>query len=80
MSEKRCLPFKADLCKLKTACDIAQQNTVVYTHDDWQRAEASCAYFTMAKCHALEKQWAHDDALAEYKKQMEKRSSFKVIN
>jgi len=78
-SKKRCLPFKSDLCKLKTACDIAAQNTVVYTHDDWKRAELACAYFTIPKCHELEQKWMKEDALAEYKKKMLRRKAFKVI-
>jgi hypothetical protein len=70
-SKKKCLPFKADLCKLKTACDLAATNTIVWTHHDWQAAKKKCAYFTLAKCKELEQQWMDDDKKAAAQKAYE---------
>lgn len=67
-SEHRCLPGKADLCKLKTACDVAEQSTEEYTNEEREAGRQACAYFTPSYCHKMEAQWARDDALAAYLK------------
>ncbi len=66
-----CLPGKADLCKLKTACDVAETNTEEWTHHDWYKAKRTCSYFTMAKCKALEQKWMDDDKKAAAQKAYE---------
>lgn len=71
LSTKTCLPFPADLCKLKTACDVAKVSTEVYTEAEAEAARKTCAPFTKAVCHALEKQWDEDDKKAAVKKAYE---------
>ncbi len=69
-SSKMCLPFPGDLCKLKSACDVAEQSTEDFSEEQWAAARETCAPFTPEVCHKLEAKWAKDDALAAYKKHM----------
>lgn len=72
---KMCLPFRADLCKLKTACEIAATTTMEFGEEDWKSAKDECSYFTPQKCHSLENKWIADDALAAYHKELEKHKA-----
>lgn len=64
-SEKKCLHFKADLCKVKTACDIAAKSTEELTQEQWAEAKETCDAFPLEQCLVLQKKWADDDARAE---------------
>lgn len=67
LSNKTCLPYPADLCKMKTVCDIADKSTAVFSKNDWTVARATCSRFTRAECVKLEAQWDRDDAAAKKK-------------
>ncbi len=67
-SQKKCLPGASDLCKLKTACDVAAKSTEEYTVEMQEEGRAACEPFTLAVCHQLEEKWIKDDALAAYLK------------
>ncbi len=71
-SEKKCLRFKADLCKVKSACEIAAKSTEELTQEQWAEAKETCDAFPLDKCLALQKKWADDDAKAEALKAYQK--------
>ena len=75
-SKKTCLPGKSDLCKLETACNIAKDSKEEFTPDDWKKAKATCAPFTMERCRQLENGW--DKAAAEDEKKNSKSPAGKL--